>query len=79
MSHVTYIMLAVIQILLAVAIVILILLQERSSGISGLLGGDGGGYYQARRGMEKTIFIATIVLAVVFVALAIWQLVAGAQ
>jgi protein translocase SecG subunit len=67
-------MLAILQIILAAAIITLILLQERSSGMSGLFGGGEGGFYQARRGMEKTIFIATIVLAVIFVALAVWQL-----
>ncbi len=76
MNHSEYSMLAVIQIILAVIIIILILLQERSSGMSGLMGGSGEGYYQARRGMEKIIFYATIALAVVFVLLAIWQLVA---
>lgn len=65
---------AVIQIILSVVIITLILLQERSSGMSGLLGGSGEGYYQARRGMEKLIFYSTIVLAVVFVALAVYQL-----
>jgi len=65
---------AIIQIVLSVVIITLILLQERSSGMSGLLGGSGEGYYQARRGMEKIIFYSTIVLAVVFVALAIYQL-----
>lgn len=66
---------AIIQIVLAVAIITLILLQERSSGMSGLLGaGDAGGYYQARRGMEKIVFYSTIVLSVAFVALAIYQL-----
>jgi preprotein translocase subunit SecG len=65
---------AIIQIVLSVVIITLILLQERSSGMSGLLGGSGEGYYQARRGMEKLIFYSTIVLAVIFVALAIYQL-----
>jgi preprotein translocase subunit SecG len=65
---------AIIQIILSVVIITLILLQERSSGMSGLLGGSGEGYYQARRGMEKIIFYSTIVLAVVFVVLAIYQL-----
>jgi protein translocase SecG subunit len=68
-------MIAIIQIILAVVIITLILLQERSSGISGLLGGDGGGFYQARRGMEKVIFYSTIVLAVIFVGLALYNLV----
>lgn len=65
---------AIIQIILSVVIITLILLQERSSGMSGLLGGSGEGYYQARRGMEKLIFYSTIVLSVLFVALAIYQL-----
>ncbi len=70
-------MVAVIQIILAVIIICLILLQERSSGMSGLFGGGGNdGYYQTRRGMEKFIFTGTIVAAVIFVALAVWQLLA---
>lgn len=69
-------MLSIIQIILAVAIVVLILLQERSSGISGLLGGDGGGFYQARRGLEKGIFYTTIVLVIIFVAVALYRLTA---
>ncbi len=65
---------AIIQIILSVLIIALILLQERSSGMSGLMGGSGEGYYQARRGMEKIIFYSTIVLSVVFVGLAVYQL-----
>jgi protein translocase SecG subunit len=64
----------IIQVILSAVIITLILLQERSSGMSGLLGGDNSGYYQARRGMEKTIFYSTIVLCVIFVALAVYQL-----
>jgi protein translocase SecG subunit len=69
-------MITIIQIILAVAIIVLILLQERSSGISGLLGGDGGGFYQTRRGMEKIIFYSTIALVVIFVGLAVYKLAA---
>jgi protein translocase SecG subunit len=65
---------AIIQIVLSVAIITLILLQERSSGMSGLLGGGDSGYYQALRGIEKLVFYSTIVLAVAFVALAVYQL-----
>jgi protein translocase SecG subunit len=71
-------MIAVIQIVLAIIIIGLILLQERSSGMSGLFGGGGGdGYYQTRRGMEKFIFIGTIVAAIIFVALDVWKLIGG--
>lgn len=67
--------LAIIQIILSIAIITLILLQQRSVGTTGLLGGGGEGFYQARRGMEKSAFYATIVLSVIFVALALYQLV----
>jgi len=70
-------MIAIIQIMLSVAIIGLILLQERSSGMSGLLGGEGIGFYQARRGAEKIIFYATIILIVAFVAIALYGLSAG--
>jgi len=64
------------QIAISVIIIGLILLQERESGLSGLFGGgDAGGVYQARRGMEKGIFIATIVFTVVFVGLSVASLV----
>lgn len=65
----------VVQIIISVILVVLILLQERSAGLSGIMGGEGGGYYQTRRGLEKMIFYATIALTVIFVALAIYQLV----
>ena len=64
------------QIIVSIALIILILLQERSfGGFGGIFGGSGGeGFYQARRGFEKVIFYATIVLVVAFVVLAIANL-----
>jgi len=61
------------HILIAVTLIALILLQERSAGLSSIFGSEGGGFYQARRGLEKAVFIATIVLTVIFVTLAIYQ------
>ncbi len=63
------------QIVVSAAIITLILLQERSAGLSGIFGGDGGGLYQTRRGWEKMIFRGTVVLVIVFVGLTIFQLV----
>ena len=68
-------LIAIIQIVIAIIIVVLILLQERSAGLSGIFGGESGGFYQTRRGLEKIVFYSTIVFAVVFVALAVFQLV----
>jgi protein translocase SecG subunit len=68
---------SIIQIILSLALVLVILLQERSSDASGIFGGggsDGGGHYQKRRGFEKTLFRTTIVLAITFGALAVANL-----
>ena len=65
------------QLVVAAALIALILLQERSSGLSGILGGGGGdgGFYQTRRGLEKIIFVGTIVLIALFVILSLIRLV----
>jgi preprotein translocase subunit SecG len=63
------------QIIIAVIVIVLILLQERSAGMTGILGGgDAGGVYQTRRGLERIIFYSTIVLVIVFAALSVTQL-----
>lgn len=68
--------LAIAQIIVSVLLIILILMQERSSGLSGIFGGsEGGGFYQTKRGLEKIIFGGTIVLAIIFVILALADLV----
>lgn len=64
------------QIVIAALLTVLILLQERSAGLSGLFGGESGGFYQTRRGLEKIIFYATIVLTITFISLAVFQLIA---
>ncbi len=61
------------QIIVSVVLVVLILLQEKSAGLSGIFGGESGGFYQTRRGVEKIIFRGTIGTALVFVGLAIFQ------
>ena len=68
-------MLAIAQIVISIILITLILIQERSSGLSGLFGGGGGGGYETRRGLEKTVFWATLVTAFLFGTLAILNLV----
>lgn len=64
------------QILVSIALIVLILIQERSStGGLGIFGGSDGGFYQTRRGFEKMIFGLTIVVAIAFGALALLNLV----
>ena len=58
-------MLNIIQLLLAVLLMLAILLQSRGSGLSGLFGGSGN-IYQTKRGLEKNLFYATIIVSVLF-------------
>ncbi|MCR4323253.1 MAG: preprotein translocase subunit SecG [Candidatus Azambacteria bacterium] len=57
----------IIMIVISVVFTIMVLLQQRGAGLSGTFGGDGSGSYHTKRGMEKTIFFATIVLSVLFI------------
>jgi protein translocase SecG subunit len=59
-----------IQAVLAVIIIFSILLQHRASGLSSSMGGSGVTYVQ-RRGAEKVLYQATIVLSTAFFVLTI--------
>jgi len=55
----------------SVALIGSILLQSKGIGLGSLAGGDSGGVYTKRRGVEKVLFFVTIGLAVLFVVLAL--------
>lgn len=58
------------QIATAILLIISILLQHRGTSLGGAFGGEGN-VYRSRRGAEKFLFYLTIVLAIIFVGLAI--------
>jgi len=56
----------------AVLLVIAVLLQSRGAGLSNVFGGGGeGNVYRTKRGFEKSLYWATIVLSVVFLGSAL--------
>lgn len=58
------------QIVLAIAIIAIVMVQLKDAGMSNMFGGGGDmGVYKTRRGVEKTLFNATIVLTTVFMLL----------
>jgi len=63
----------IIQIIIAVLLMASILMQSRGAGLSGVFGGSSG-VYRTKRGIEKSLFISTIVLAVLFFGIAILSL-----
>jgi len=69
-------MLKVIQItqfILSILLIIFILLQHRGTGLGGAFGGESS-IYRSKRGIEKFLYLATIVIAVLFVLLSIANL-----
>ena len=52
------------QIVVSIALVAVVLLQTRNSGLGSAFGGDS--IYKTRRGLDRTLFQLTIVLAVLF-------------
>ncbi len=62
--------LTIAHIIVAVLLVTAILLQPRSGGLSPVFG-DAGGFYRTRRGLEKIIFWATIALSILFLGIAL--------
>ncbi|MDP3770175.1 MAG: preprotein translocase subunit SecG [Candidatus Sungbacteria bacterium] len=57
------------QIIVSLLLIIGILMQQRGGGLSSVFGGEGS-VYRTRRGIEKTVFIATIILAILFLVTA---------
>jgi len=65
--------LSVAQIVLAVALTLIILLQVRGGGLGGIFG-QADTVYRTKRGLEKTMFQLTIALAFLFIIVAIISL-----
>lgn len=58
--------LIVLQVIIAVLLSLVILTQQRGAGLSATFGGSGG-FYTSKRGAEKFLHNATIVLGILFV------------
>jgi protein translocase SecG subunit len=61
--------LTIVQIAVSVLLAASILLQNRGAGLGSTFGGDFGGYY-TKRGFEKFLFSATIILGILFLGVA---------
>lgn len=66
--------LLIVQLLVSVLLIIFILLQQRGTALGSAFGGGDGGFYATRRGVQKKIFWATVVLGILFIVLAILNL-----
>jgi protein translocase SecG subunit len=60
-------LLSITQIIFSLLLILFILIQNKGTGLSEVFGG-GGSFYTSKRGIEKYLFIATIVTAILFFA-----------
>lgn len=58
-------------IIISITLIVFVILQSKGAGLGGLTGGDTGGIFTARRGIEKILFRLTIILGATFFILAI--------
>ncbi len=59
------------QIVLSLVIIGLVMVQAKDAGLSNMFGSGDMGVYKTRRGVEKTLFNATIVAGILLMLLAI--------
>ena len=67
----TYLIVA--QMVLSVALILVLLFQVRGGGLGGIFG-QPDTVYRTKRGVEKTLFQFTIVLAVLFIIISLLML-----
>ena len=60
------------QILISLTLILVVLLQAKGSGFGEGLGGTTSSF-RTRRGVEKTLFHATIFLVIIFLAMSAWS------
>ncbi len=60
-------------IVLSILLIVLILMQQRGAALGSAFGGDGG-FYATQRGAQKTIFIITVIVFIIWVALLTFNL-----
>ena len=63
------------QIILAIVLIVVFLLQVRGGGLGGIFGQQTG-MYRTKRGLEKTMCRFTIALVVIFVIISIFAVTA---
>lgn len=58
--------LTIFQIVVSALLILTILMQEKGVGLSATFGG-GGEFYRSRRGIDRLLFIFTVVLSLLFI------------
>jgi len=64
----------IIQLILAILLIAVILLQQKGTGLSGVFGGSSN-IYSTKRGFDKILHYTTIVIVVFFFGLSLFRLI----
>jgi protein translocase SecG subunit len=64
----------IVQIILAVILILIVLLQQKGTGLSGVFGGSSN-IYSTKRGIDKILHYSTIVVSAIFFVLSLLRLV----
>jgi len=67
----TYVSIA--QIILAIALIVMIMLEVRGSSLGGFMGGGDSPVYRTRRGFGRTLFNLTIAVSIIFFIVSMWN------
>ncbi|MDO9510104.1 MAG: preprotein translocase subunit SecG [Candidatus Magasanikbacteria bacterium] len=63
----------ILQLILSAILIIIILLQQKGTGLSGVFGGSSN-VYSTKRGIDKILFYSTIVVSIIFFGLSFLRL-----
>jgi len=66
--------LSIAQLVIALILIVLVLIQDRGEGLSETFGGGQGGFSHGRRGIERITYVATIVGLVLFAIISLANL-----
>jgi preprotein translocase subunit SecG len=61
----------IVEIIISIVLIIIILLQAKGSGFSGVFGGETSQIYRTRRGLERRLFQFTIFMSATFIVLSL--------
>jgi preprotein translocase subunit SecG len=64
---------SIIQLITATLLILVILFQGKGAGVSSLFGGSGT-VFRTKRGIEKKLHLATIILSIIFLGLSLVNL-----
>ncbi|MCL4459310.1 MAG: preprotein translocase subunit SecG [Chloroflexi bacterium] len=66
----------IVEMILSIVLIVVILLQTKGAGFSGTFSADTS-IFRTRRGIEKTLFNFTIILAVIFLLVSVISVIAA--